>query len=310
MHRMTRDEKKPQEDSLSISRRTFLGFAAGAACATSLLPRARAAEADGTEASAKLDFPLMDLHVHLDGSTLEKVLEISKQRGIEFGIVEHAGTKENKYPVVLSSDAELKGHMARLEGKPACKGIQAEWTDWMGCFSREVLSQLDFVLTDTMTFPGKDGRRVKLWEDTEPIGDRETFMDRYVDWHVEILEKEPLDILGNTSWLPAPLAPDYEKFWTPKRMAKVFDAALKHQVALEISSSFKLPKLHFLKAAKEAGVKFCFGSNGRYPNMGKLDYSVEMAKVLGLRKSDIFVPAPPGQRAADRRGPGRQPQAK
>ncbi len=307
---MTRETKRSQPLPISISRRAFLGFAAGAACAPSLLAKARAAEADAPEAPAKLDLPTMDLHVHLDGSTLDKVLEISKQRGIKFGIVEHAGTKENKYPVVLSSDAELEAHIARLEGKPAYKGIQAEWTDWMSCFSREALSRLDFVLTDTMTFPGKDGRRVKLWESTEPIGDRETFMDRYVDWHVEILEKEPLDILGNTSWLPAPLAGDYEKFWTPKRMAKVFDAALKRQVALEISSTFKLPKLHFLKAAKEAGLKFCFGSNGRYPNMGKLDYSLEMARVLGLGKSDIFVPAPPGKRAADRMGTGRQPQAK
>ena len=57
---------------------------------------------------------------------------MSKERGIKLGIVEHAGTKENQYPVVLSNDAELKSYLARLDGKPVYKGIQAEWLDWMG----------------------------------------------------------------------------------------------------------------------------------------------------------------------------------
>jgi histidinol phosphatase-like PHP family hydrolase len=127
-------------------------------------------------------------------------------------------------------------------------------------------------------------------------------MDRYVDWHVEILTKEPVDLLANVSWLPPPLSNDYEKYWTAKRVARVVEVALKHEVALEISSSFKLPKLGFLKAAKEAGLKFALGSNGRYPHMGKLEYSLEMAKVLGLKPSDMFTPAPVGRKAVERRG--------
>jgi hypothetical protein len=72
-------------------------------------------------------------------------------------------------------------------------------------------------------------------------------------------------------------------------------------VALEISSSYKLPKLEFLKQAKAAGVKFSFGSNGRYPRMGLLDYSVAMARELGLKPADMFTPAPEGQKAVQRR---------
>jgi histidinol phosphatase-like PHP family hydrolase len=117
---------------------------------------------------------------------------------------------------------------------------------------------------------------------------------------VEIMAKEPLDILANTTWLPAALAADYDALWTSVRMEKVIQAALKHRVALEISSSYKLPKLPFLKMAKAAGATFSFGSNGRYPNMGKLDYCLEMARVLGLKKGDMFSPAPPGQKAVQR----------
>jgi hypothetical protein len=53
--------------------------------------------------------------------------------------------------------------------------------------------------------------------------------------------------------------------------------------------------------AKAAGAKFSFGSNGRYPNMGKLDYCLEMAKQLDLKPADFFTPAPNGQKAVQRR---------
>jgi len=286
--------------STRLTRRHFLATTAACAVLPSTLR-----SADDPPSAAGPDLPLVDLHVHLDNSTIDQVVELAKERGVKFGIVEHAGTKENEYPVVLSNDTELKGYLAMLEDKPVYRGIQAEWTDWMGCFSRGTLAQLDYVLTDTMTFPGKDGQRVKLWlqgvDAKVDMADPEAFMDRYVDWHVEIISKEPIDILANVSWLPGRLGSDYEKYWTGARVKRVLDAAVKHQVAIEISSSFKLPKPSFLKQAKAAGVKFTFGSNGRYPNMGKLDYSLEMAKAIGLQKSDLFTPAPPGQRAVERR---------
>lgn len=266
---------------------------------------AGAMEQNSTSDGVKIDtielgFPLVDFHVHLDNSTIDKVLELSSERarisdrntgGVKFGIVEHAGTKENKYPVVLSNDEELSAYLKMLEGKPVYKGVQAEYNDWMGCFSKGVLDQLDFVLTDTMTFPGKDGRRMKLWEKDSDIGEPKDFMDRYVDWHLDILSCGRVDILANVSWLPAPLSADYDAWWTEPRMRKVIDAALKKNIAIEISSSFKLPKMPFLRMAKDAGIKFSFGSNGRYPNMGKLDHSILMAKELGLKSSDMFDPA-------------------
>ena len=105
---------------------------------------------------------------------------------------------------------------------------------------------------------------------------------------------EPFDILANTSWLPDALMPAYDALWTDRRIQKVLDAALKYGIAIEISSSYKLPRLAFLKQARSAGLKFSFGSNGRYPKMAQLDYSLAMARTIGLRPSDMFVP---GRRA-------------
>jgi histidinol phosphatase-like PHP family hydrolase len=285
------------------SRRQFL-VRASVLAAFAITGRSRGAEPRARVDPQGLDFPLIDFHVHLDNSTIEKVAALGKERGVKFGIVEHAGTKENKYPKVLSNDVELKEYLAMLEGQGVFKGIQAEWTDWMGCFSRDALAQLDYVLTDAMTFPGNDGKRQKLWEPGYDIDDKEKFMDRFVDWHVEILANEPIDILANVAWLPAALSAGYDAFWTKKRMTKVIEAAVKHGVAIEISSSFRLPRLRFLRLAKQAGVKFSFGSNGRYPNMGRLDHSIAMAKELGLKKADMFVPAPAGQKAVQRRNYG------
>ena len=149
--------------TLPISRRRFLARAASASVLAGLSsPLASPAAAPAR--SDEPEFRGVDFHVHLDNSTLDKVLELSRERGLKFGIVEHAGTRENQYPVVLSNDEELSGYLKMLAGKPVFKGVQAEWNDWMGCFSPKVLAQLDYVLTDAMTFPGKDGRRVKLWD--------------------------------------------------------------------------------------------------------------------------------------------------
>jgi histidinol phosphatase-like PHP family hydrolase len=287
-----------------LSRRRFLAHAA--TTSFFLVAGARRRVLADTAAENEPSHQLaMDFHVHLDNSTLDKVLELSRERGIRFGIVEHAGTKQNEYPTLLSNDAELGEYLAKLDGKPVFKGIQAEWTDWMSCFSTKTLAKLDYVLTDAMTFPAKDGSRVKLWTrdaaEHVDMSDKQAFMDRFVDWHVKVMAREPIDILANTTWLPVGMLEQWELYWTPPRMKKVIDAALKYGIAIEISASYKLPKLPFLKLAKAAGAMFSFGSNGRYPNMGKLDYCLEIARELDLKESNMFVPAIDGQKAVQRR---------
>jgi histidinol phosphatase-like PHP family hydrolase len=267
-----------------LARRDFL--------ATGIAGLGAALSARGSMA-AGLDMPI-DFHVHLDNSTIEKVAPLARERGVKFGIVEHAGTKENIYPKVLSNDQELDAYLKMLEPYPVFRGVQTEWTDWASGFTPAALARLDFVLTDGMTFPGRDGRRVKLWEkDVEArveMADRQAFMDRYVDWYLQIIRRKPIDIFANFSWLPKPLADDYEKYWTPARMQQVIDALVANQVAMEISASYKLPSRKFVEMAKAAGVKFTFGSNGRYPKMGLLEHSLKMAADVGLTPAHMFRP--------------------
>ncbi len=286
-----------------LSRRQFVGACAAGLAAASV--HAVAGELEPQHLPPGLDVPLVDLHVHRDNSTPEKILEIARQRGVRFGLVEHAGTPENQYPVVLSNDAQLGAWLKLWERLPVWRGVQAEYDDWTRGFSRQGLAGLDYILMDAMTFPGKDGQRVKLWEpDVESrveMSDHQAFMDRFVDWHVTIIEKQPIDILANVSWLPKALVGDYDTYWTPARIRRVVEAAVRRGVALEISSSYQLPKLEFLQIAKAAGARFSFGSNGRYPKMGQLQYCLQMAQTLKLTRADVFMPGA-GPKAVERWG--------
>jgi len=281
------------------SRREFCGSILAAAAGVAAPAQARGGEPFPTEVNG---IPLVDYHVHRDGTTLEKLLEISRRRGVKFGIVEHAGKKENDYPIILTSDEELASYIASLEGKPVYKGVQAEYLDWMSCFSKEAVAQLDYVLSDAMTIRGRDGRRVKLWSPAFDVGDPQRFMDGYVDFHLEVIAAEPIDILANPTWLPKAIEAQYDVLWTPKRFQKIVDAVVKYGVAMEINSLYRIPRPPLLRMAKAAGAKFSFGSNIRGPNVGKLDYWVEMIKALDLTPADIFRPAPPGKKPIQTRG--------
>jgi hypothetical protein len=283
--------------SMLLSRRCFLGGLTGAAGSFSVLANLAAEHSELASTEQPLDFPLVDYHCHLNEEVdLDKAIAISKARGVKFGIVVHAGTKANPYPDLISDDDGLKKYLASLEGKPVYKGIQAEGLDWMSCFSKDLVAQLDHVLSDAMTFEEKDGRRVRLWGPDVRVGEPQDFMDRYVDYHVKIMAVEPLDILANPTYLPAVLVKQHDELWTEKRMRKIIDAAVKYRVAIEINSGLRLPKLKMVQMAKEAGAKFSFGSNIRGPRIGTVDYGVEMARKLGLTREHMFAPAPAGKK--------------
>ena len=265
------------------SRRRFLGIL------TAALPAASRAAEDTPPTPG---FPVVDFHVHLNPAfSLADAVALSAKTHVKFGIAEHAGTRENRYPSILTNDRELEQWIAKLEGQPVYKGIQAEWIDWMGCFSKQALGALDYVLSDAMTIPGPGGQRDKMWRaGFDPGGARE-FMDRYVRWNVEVIEKEPLDIFAHPTWLPAPLDQRYDELWTEERMKPIVEALRRTATAVEIDAAFHIPGTPFLQMAKAAGLKFSFGSNSGSGPARAIDYCIEQAKKLQLRAADMFVPA-------------------
>ncbi|HEV3198576.1 MAG TPA: hypothetical protein VGZ73_11725 [Bryobacteraceae bacterium] len=240
--------------------------------------------------------PYVDYHVHVgDEISVDRAVELSKQRGVKFGLLQHAGLPGHGYAV--TDDDTLAAWVRSLEGKPVFKGIEAESVNWMSAFSKGAIAKLDYVQADALGLPDRSGAPMQIWRpDFRPANPQE-FMDRYVDFQLQRISTEPIDIFVVPAFLPESLLPDYDRLWTPRRMRTVIEAALKMKVALEIDCRFRVPHLRFLEIAKAAGVKFAFGSNYQTSDgIGDIRYCVEMYRRLRLTMDRFFRPAGAGRR--------------
>ncbi len=230
-------------------------------------------------------FPLIDYHVHLKGGlTIEEVVQNSQALGINYGIAPNCGLK---FPV--TNDSTLYAYIESVAGSPTFKGMQAEGREWITLFSPEAIAQFDYVFTDAMTFTDKKGRRNRIWlKDEVWVDDKQKFMDDLVEKIEAIFSQEPVDIYVNPTVLPDTLMPEYNQLWTKERMAKVVKVLADNNIALEINARYKIPNAEMIKMAKEAGVKFTFGTNNTGRDLGKLEYCLEMIQECGLTPNDMF----------------------
>ena len=233
--------------------------------------------------------PLVDLHAHLEGELpVERAVQMARDRGVMLGIVEHGGRGQ-----AIGDDDSLIRYVEELEAYPVYKGIQAEGLDWAECFSEAALSRLDFVLSDALTFPERDGRLVRLWTPDARTDDAQGFMDRYVAFHLQVMATR-IDIIANFSFLPACIADRYDALWTEKRMDRLIGAAVEHGVAIEINARYRIPSAKFVRRAKAAGARFSLGSNYHGADVGKLAYCVHIVGECSLTRDDIFLPGKVG----------------
>ena len=235
------------------------------------------------------NFPLIDYHTHLKGGlTLEQLLAHARYYGFTYGYAVNCGLMMG-----LESDAEVDAYMKSVETSPfAWHAMQAEGREWLQMFSEESRARFDYVFTDAMTWTNKNGRRMRLWipQETE-VGDPQDFMEQLVDHIVQIVTTEPIDIHVNPTFLPAEIAGQYDALWTDERIDRVVKALAESGVALEINNRFRIPSARIIKKAKEAGVKFTFGTNnGGADDLGRMDYAIEMIRECGLTPGDIWFP--------------------
>ncbi len=268
-------------------------------------PGAQPAESDEAardllELSAK-NYPVVDYHAHLKATlTLDELLRRSRQTGIFYGVAVNCG---KGFPV--QDEATARAFRDSLQGAPVFAAMQAEGREWVDMFPRAAVGVFDYVFTDSMTWTDNRGRRMRTWMDQEvgTISDPQEFMETLVSRAVGILEREPIDIYVNPTFLPTQIAKDYDRLWTEERMRKVVRAARKGDVAMEINDRYRLPSRKFIQMAKEEGLKFTFGTNNASgADLGRCLYGIEMVKACGLKYQDFFVPREPGDRAVDRKG--------
>ncbi|MBL7970362.1 MAG: DUF1080 domain-containing protein [Prolixibacteraceae bacterium] len=233
------------------------------------------------------NFPVIDFHVHLKGGlTIDQACENSMKLGINYGIAPNCGLK---FPV--TDDASLAAYMDTVQSKPIFRGMQAEGREWVTLFSPEAVAKFDYVFTDGMTWTDHKGRRMRLWVPAETfVEDEQQFMDELVSKIERVISQEPVDIHVNPTFLPEVIAGRYDELWTDARIDRFVKVLADNGVALEINARYKLPSEKILRKAKEAGVKFTFGTNNTGADLGTLDYSLEMKEKLGLTYKDMFMP--------------------
>ncbi len=237
------------------------------------------------------NYPLVDYDLRLVGGlTIEQALANSRRTGISCGVVVQCGAG---FPV--HSDDSAREYFDSMEGQPCFLGLQGEGRDWMTIVSPEYIAGFDYVLTGAMTFADDHGQPKRIDEQIGPIKDKQAFMETYATRIADLMQ-DPVDIYGSATLLPDQIAGEYDALWTPERMHKVIDAAVKNDVAIEIDNRYKVPSAGFIKMAKTAGAKFAFGTNNSDANLGRLEYPIEMVQQCGLVWQDIFVPKPAGQK--------------
>ena len=232
-------------------------------------------------------YDIVDYHAHLKGGlTMEELLDHSKKTGIRYGVAFNAGIG---FPI--TDDTSLMENYQKYKDYPVYLAMQAEGREWVNMFSKESISTFDYVFTDAMTWTDSKGRRMRLWVPEEVfVEDKDDFMEQLVAKIVEVMEKEPIDMYVNSTYLPDLLQADYDTLWTEERMDKVIHAAVKNDIAIEINARYKIPSATFIKRAKKAGVKFSMGTNNADRELGTLDYAIEMIDECNLKPGDFFKP--------------------
>lgn len=242
--------------------------------------------------------PVVDYHVHLkSGWGAREALENSRRVGIFYGLAINCGVT---FPV--RSDAGVREFYHQVKDLPAFLAVQGEGREWPTLASKETFALFDYLFTDAMTFPDANGRRLRLWMKDElgPIPNREEFMKLYMDRALGILNNEPIDLFVSPTYLPDVLQPAYEEIWTEERMSRIIEAAKKNRIAIELNNRYQIPRARFVQLARQAGVKFAFGSNNADRNIGRLEYPIRLAKECGLKWQDFWVPE--GDKAIRRKG--------
>ena len=268
----------------SYSRRTFLetSLMAGAVLAA---PRADASMPFVTSTPDKPTFPVADYHVHLSPTlSIDQALALSKERGVQLGIVEHPGPG---YPI--NTDADLRHYIDTLRKYPVRIGLQPVYAGWSKSFSKNLLDELDYILMDALTLPNPDGTSLAIWQIDTHVDDEQEFMMRYMQFIEQVLTTEPIDIFGWPTFLPVPIARQYTQLWTRPRVDRIIDLAKARKIAIEINEAAHVPDESFIHRARQAGLKFTFGTDSRNQNAAHFYYCYRMAQTCGLTEADMFL---------------------
>lgn len=241
-----------------------------------------------------------DLHAHTtmsDGSlTLERVVEVARERGVQIGIADHVSTRN--VDMFVSDEAEVRRYLDALEGAPVFRSGEFCWCDdlWR-TLPEEVMDRFDYRIGSNHGFWLPDGTLGSPWWQSIPEpwrGREDEVMEAMVANLCDMVRTMPIQIAAHSTLTPPALLgldDDVDAWWTEEREDRWVDALAESGVAMEISNRYRLPHDRLLRKAHQAGVRFTLGSDGHTEaQVARLDWAAETARRVGITDADLFVP--------------------
>jgi hypothetical protein len=163
-------------------------------------------------------FPLVDFHTSLE--PIDKILTRSRQTGLGAGVVVLCGPGSI---CTLGDDKSAEQFLKAMHDEPVFVGMHGTVNNWQRRFSPEMIARFDYVMADAAVFTDRlqGGFKFNDLGQVKEIPDPQRFMDELVKTIEGILDHEPIDIFANATYLPAAIAKDYDKLWTPEWGAQV-----------------------------------------------------------------------------------------
>jgi histidinol phosphatase-like PHP family hydrolase len=241
-----------------------------------------------------------DLHCHTtfsDGMlTLEQVVEMARERGVQVGIADHVSTSSADR--FVSSPGAVDRYLDALEEAPVFRSAEFCWCDtlWRD-LPPETMRRFDYRIGSNHGFWLPDGSQGSPWWQALPPewqSRPQELMEIMVANLCDMVRTMPIQIAAHSTFTPEALfrvENDVDAWWTPSREDRYVDALAASGVALEISNRYELPHDRLLKKALQAGVRFSLGSDGHTARqVARLDWAAETARRVGVGEGDLFVP--------------------
>ena len=234
---------------------------------------------------ARRGITLVDWHLHIRGGMTPELAYLRETNSF----VRSTAMENHGREWEIFDNARLRDFAARARrvNPKMPVGIQVNDRDWFRQIDAETRAQFDYILADSMimgTLPS--GRANRLWL-VKDIPDADKWMEEYFA-HVMAILDEPISIYANPTYLPTPIAAEYDRLWTEDRMRAVIGKCVAKGIAIEIQAESAFPRPNFLRLAKEMGAKFSFGTNNFDPRPKDLSKWLEAIVWLDLRASDMW----------------------
>jgi histidinol phosphatase-like PHP family hydrolase len=225
---------------------------------------------------------------------LERLVEIARSRGVTVGVADHVSSRNAK--LFVSTRELLEKYLTKLEAADVLVAAELCWCDEFAPTVMEtLLARCDYLVGSNHGFALPDGTFGSPWWRRLPPAwaDRpHELMNIMVHNLCDMVAAMPIAIAAHSTLLPTALRdlePDVEAWWTEELEDRFIEAAVRAEVALEISNRYQLPHDRFLRKAKEAGARFSLGSDGHHiDQVARLEWATQTALRVGITDADMF----------------------